>query len=189
MAFAHPQITAKCNCNGHGVCQTTDTLYQTYSPIIMTDSYELWDQGHTTSCVCDYGTSGSPLVVSSVPVVNTSSSPFLRLHWGLVQHKDVPQRGRPLHVLLRLSGHHRAAQRLLGGLHWILQAHLRRALGRHPRNGLDRRAVPGGLPGFAGIQDCALQPELLHDALRRLLDADRVHRVRAHPLSEQYLHS
>jgi hypothetical protein len=38
------------------VCQTTDLLYQTFNPVITTDSYELWDIGHSTSCVCDYGT-------------------------------------------------------------------------------------------------------------------------------------
>jgi hypothetical protein len=37
------------------VCQTTETLYQTYNPVIQSTSYGLWDKDHTTSCVCDYG--------------------------------------------------------------------------------------------------------------------------------------
>jgi hypothetical protein len=37
------------------VCQTTDTLFQSFNPVIQTSSYGLWDADHTTSCVCDYG--------------------------------------------------------------------------------------------------------------------------------------
>eukprot|EP01032_Pedospumella_encystans_P026307 gene26307-29717_t len=57
----------KCNCNGHGVCQTTGVLYQTYNPVIRTDSYELWDEEHTTSCVCDYGYTGPSCNIRMCP--------------------------------------------------------------------------------------------------------------------------
>ena len=48
-------ITATCDCNGHGNCETIETQYETYFPSIVTESYALWDHNKTTSCICDTG--------------------------------------------------------------------------------------------------------------------------------------
>lgn len=48
-------LIASCECNGHGTCQTIENLYQSYTPVLNTRTYTLWDRNHTSSCVCDYG--------------------------------------------------------------------------------------------------------------------------------------
>lgn len=47
------------NCNGHGTCETIDNLYLEYISTSSSDIYSLWDSGHTTTCICDIGYTGT----------------------------------------------------------------------------------------------------------------------------------
>ena len=52
-----------CNCNGNGLCMTTNRLYDAYTIVKPSnnalDTYSSWDAEHTSMCVCDYGYMGS----------------------------------------------------------------------------------------------------------------------------------
>ncbi|KAJ1414784.1 hypothetical protein B484DRAFT_335146, partial [Ochromonadaceae sp. CCMP2298] len=50
-----------CNCHNHGVCQSTQNLYNLFEPATSANitAYSRWDGNRTTACVCDMGYTGA----------------------------------------------------------------------------------------------------------------------------------